>query len=409
MSASSDLYIIGTDEAGYGPNLGPLLVGASCWRLSNAGPSTYENFLPAQEGVSREPSKPSGRGKRKRSTSSDGPTLFDLVGDLNANGASLASGYDADFTTLAIDRLNASLSSISSRKGLFPLVDSKKLYGGSKSLAALERSYWLANGLVDRASFREPSFRTTLERVAGEKLEGSEPWEKGVDFPLPFDAKTGVLSEFERTLEEIEALFSATGIELVEILARRVQPREFNALIDRLGLKSDLIADVTTSLIAETLSRTLLKKGGSLGASTFVVLCDKLGGRDRYGSILSERFPDATLFAITEGRSSSVYRLTTRKTRDRSGVLVEFEREIAVEIRFTAKGESNVPTALASICAKYLRELSMNAFNAYWRVQVGDALVPTAGYPVDALRFRADTDTRRLELGMPEELFWRKK
>ena len=26
-------YLIGTDEAGYGPNLGPLLVAASCWKM----------------------------------------------------------------------------------------------------------------------------------------------------------------------------------------------------------------------------------------------------------------------------------------------------------------------------------------------------------------------------------------
>ena len=60
-----------------------------------------------------------------------------------------------------------------------------------------------------------------------------------------------------------------------------------------------------------------------------------------------------------------------------------------MEIAFQAKGESHMPTALASMASKYLRELAMHGFNDFWGRHVA-GLRPTAGYPVDALRFKAE-------------------
>ena len=58
----------------------------------------------------------------------------------------------------------------------------------------------------------------------------------------------------------------------------------------------------------------------------------------------------------------------------------------AVEFRFQPKGERHLPTALASMTAKYLRELAMRPFNAFWQRHV-PGLAPTAGYPSDSRRF----------------------
>ena len=41
------------------------------------------------------------------------------------------------------------------------------------------------------------------------------------------------------------------------------------------------------------------------------------------------------------------------------------------------------------MASKYLRELAMHALNDFWRQHVAD-LRPTAGYPVDALRFEME-------------------
>ena len=82
-------------------------------------------------------------------------------------------------------------------------------------------------------------------------------------------------------------------------------------------------------------------------------------------------------------------------TTDKSGVRV-----------FRTKGEAFLPTALASMTAKYLRELSMRAFNEYWCARVPN-LRPTAGYPGDASRFRGEVAALQRELGIADRVMWR--
>ena len=79
-----------------------------------------------------------------------------------------------------------------------------------------------------------------------------------------------------------------------------------------------------------------------------------------------------------------------------------------VEIAFQAKGESHLPTALASMASKYLRELAMLAFNDFWGRHVAD-LRPTAGYPLDARRFKADIAAAQQALGIDDRMLWRTK
>ena len=381
MAARQKVFVVGTDEAGYGPNLGPLVVGASCWQIETDEPFG-DGFLAFGDPPAPDGAKPDK--KKKKKSAPTGPTLFDLDTDRD----------DPDATRRLIERLNAGLAPIADRKGIFPLVDSKKLYGASKSLAALERSFLLAAALIDANALTGASFRSVLQRV-----------EDGFDAALPLDPKTGAASGLLETLPQIRARFDAEKMALADISARRVQPGEFNALVDRLGLKSDLIANVTLSAAVETVART----SGVEKEHVYVVLCDKLGGRDRYAPILAERFPGAELRVLKESRETSVYRLVAETGKDRTDASVAFRAPVKLEFHFTAKGESNAPTALASICAKYFRELSMKAFNGYWRAAVGPGLAPTAGYPVDALRFRADVDAARVKLGVSEDAFWRKK
>lgn len=393
MAARQKVFVVGTDEAGYGPNLGPLVVGASCWQIETDA-AFGDGFLAFGDPPAPDGAKPDKKKKKKNAPT--GPTLFDLDTDRAA----------PDATRRLIERLNAGLAPIADRKGIFPLVDSKKLYGASKSLAALERSFLLAAALIDADALTGASFRSVLQRVAREPKDGpAPPWEDGFDPALPLDPKTGAASGLLETLPQIRARFAAEKIALADISARRVQPGEFNALVDRLGLKSDLIANVTLSAAVETVARTR----GAEKEPVYVVLCDKLGGRDRYAPILAERFPGAELRVLKESREASVYRLVAETGKDRTDASVAFRAPVKLEFHFTAKGESNAPTALASICAKYFRELSMKAFNDYWRAAVGPGLAPTAGYPVDALRFRADVDAARVKLGVSEGAFWRKK
>ena len=58
--------------------------------------------------------------------------------------------------------------------------------------------------------------------------------------------------------------------------------------------------------------------------------------------------------------------------------------------------------------AKYLRELSMRAFNEFWRARVPN-LRPTAGYPKDAHRFRKDIAAAQKELKIDDHALWRNR
>ena len=79
-----------------------------------------------------------------------------------------------------------------------------------------------------------------------------------------------------------------------------------------------------------------------------------------------------------------------------------------MNITFRARGEAVLPTALASMTAKYHRELCMRAFNAYWCDQI-PGLQATAGYPVDARRFKRDIAGRQQELAIDDRDIWRNR
>ena len=79
-----------------------------------------------------------------------------------------------------------------------------------------------------------------------------------------------------------------------------------------------------------------------------------------------------------------------------------------VEFRFQPKAERHLPTALASMAAKYLRELAMRPFNAFWQRHI-PGLRHTAGYPGDSHRFFAEIRAVKEQLGIADGLLWRER
>ena len=59
------------------------------------------------------------------------------------------------------------------------------------------------------------------------------------------------------------------------------------------------------------------------------------------------------------------------------------------------------------MAAKYIRELAMHAFNAFWTSRM-PGLPPTAGYPTDALRWRSDAATAIQQAHLAEDDLWRR-
>ena len=124
------------------------------------------------------------------------------------------------------------------------------------------------------------------------------------------------------------------------------------------------------------------------------MICDKHGGRNRYAALLAEHFPEWLVEIRGEGRRRSSYQFGPPDRR--------------VEFCFRTKAESCLPAALASMASKYVRESAMRAFNDFWRRRV-PALQPTAGYPQDAKRFRADIAPTQKRLHIEDRMLWRVK
>jgi hypothetical protein len=109
---------------------------------------------------------------------------------------------------------------------------------------------------------------------------------------------------------------------------------------------------------------------------------------------LQGTFPDTLAIVRQEGRQESIYQLGAGERRR--------------EFTFRAQGESFLPTALASMVSKYLRELAMRAFNEYWIGRITD-LKPTAGYPVDAQRFKHAIGPLQKKLRIADQDLWRSR
>ncbi|MCH7726653.1 MAG: hypothetical protein IH991_09270 [Planctomycetes bacterium] len=178
----------------------------------------------------------------------------------------------------------------------------------------------------------------------------------------------------------------STGITCRSIQSVAIFPEEFNDSIDRLGSKGELLSLSTLALV-----RTCLQ---ACDEYPIRVQCDKHGGRNKYAALLQHVFPEHFVEVVQEGRAISTYRWGRRSQR--------------VEISFVARGESFLPSALASMASKYLRELAMKAFNDFWKTHV-PGLRPTAGYPVDARRFRDEIEPVRKQLEIHPRMLWRNR
>ncbi len=108
------------------------------------------------------------------------------------------------------------------------------------------------------------------------------------------------------------------------------------------------------------------------------VVVDRQGARMRYREPLQMLFPEAMIRILDEEDSISRYELALNSRR--------------MTITFTEKAEdSHLPVALASMLAKYVREVLMIRFNRYFAA-LRPELKPTAGYVEDGRRFLAEIE-----------------
>ena len=120
------------------------------------------------------------------------------------------------------------------------------------------------------------------------------------------------------------------------------------------------------------------------------MVCDKHGGRNRYDELISQHFDDQFVFRLEESREKSRYRMGS------------------MDFCFRTKAEEFLPVALASMVAKYTREVLMHQVNHFWAQHI-PGLKPTQGYPLDAKRFREDIAASVESLNVPINQLWRSR
>jgi hypothetical protein len=318
-------FLIGTDEAGYGPNLGPLVVAASTWEVP-AGTSAETLYHRLDQVISA---------------------------GLPANGDS---------------RL--------------PMGDSKALYKAGGGLAVLERSVLCALAVAGSPARTWRELWATVVQ-SGETCERFKtlPWHVDFDLDLPVDSRREAVTA---ALQPLEDGLASANVRLLALSSTAVFPREFNELVSQTDSKGETLSLTTLRLVERAIN--------GLPAGSVQVTCDKHGGRDRYAALLQHVFPDSLVGIRREGRDESTYRIA--------------HQDRQVDFHFLAKGERLLPTALASMLAKYLRELAMKPFNEFWQRQI-PGLRPTAGYPEDALRFHGEIAAVQKQLGIAHEILWR--
>ncbi|MEX1224649.1 MAG: hypothetical protein WEA31_08895, partial [Pirellulales bacterium] len=220
---------------------------------------------------------------------------------------------------------------------------------------------------------------TLLAGDTGAQLDDA-PWHAGYDRPLPIASDSATVA---RLAERLAATMRTADVELTAVRSRAIFPRRFNQLCTQFGGKGAVLTDQTVGLLAELVE--------PLDEPCHAV-CDKHGGRNRYAGALQHHFPERRMQVECEGRASSRYRLA--------------RGERALSVNFRTGGEQFLPAALASMASKYLRELAMLAFNEYWLAAVPE-LRPTAGYPLDAVRFRREIAAVQQGRGIADECLWR--
>jgi hypothetical protein len=316
-------FLIGTDEAGYAPNLGPLVISATAWHVDDR---------------------------------IDDDRLYDALDEVVC-----VAPRDAHAARVA-------------------WTDSKILYSSGQGIGALERGLLAALGLIGNLPSDWLTLWQMLDTAAAERLE-LVPWHIGFNSDLPLAADLAELTPLVATLE---AAFATAGVRLIAIASKAVFPDEFNRLVDGHGNKAEVLSRVTLELIARMIER--------LGPGRTRILCDKHGGRNRYGRLLQQQFCETLVEVREEGAIESAYAWGPKRTR--------------VEVRFRMGCEDFLPVALASMASKYLREAAMLAFNRFWCQRLPE-LRPTAGYPGDAMRFWNQIRPLQAELGIDDHVLWR--
>ena len=317
-------FLMGTDEAGYGPNLGPLVITGTLWKYPGWNADLYDAL---QDAV-----KPTGSKSRD-------------------------------------DRI--------------VIADSKQVYSSGSSMIRLEES--VLSVVTWQVGRMPTSLIELVDIVAGietrYRLQRAS-WMDGADLQLPL---VGNIDAIQARARQLAKAADEVDVSLVGSRSTILLPDAFNRGVEAAGNKATLLSQQTMNIVAELKNKT---------DDDLEIVCDKHGGRSKYAGLIQHTMTQQLVHVGEESRQHSEYSFR------------ELDRDVV--IRFCSGGESFLPTALASMISKYLREALMEIWNTFWTRYVPD-LKPTKGYPVDAKRFMSDIESTQRKLGIKSDEIWRSR
>lgn len=184
-------HLIGADEAGYGPNLGPLVVSATHWDAVNC-----------------------------RRAGRDGEGLWEC--------------------------LSTALSQSATTDGRLHVADSKVVYQPGRGLAALERSVLALLAAAGQRPRTLVELRAILSPDACDPGDRQAPWYAEVDLDLPVAATREAVKE---GADRLQRAMEAAGLRLVAVQSDLVTEARFNRLTAAAGSKGAVLTEVTLRLI----------------------------------------------------------------------------------------------------------------------------------------------------------------
>ncbi len=346
------LILAGIDEAGYGPTLGPLCVGLAVFRMDIAtGEGVPDLWTCLERVVCREPGRGGKRDSKGRIAVGDSKEL------------KLSNSAKTVHPLIHLERAVLAFASALGGLEAPPPHDIALLSLLGSTLGKTEaEAGWHPSGQTVAARHHHTCY-------------GGEP----ISLPLAQS-----LGELAIACSILRGGLHGAGVSIERLEAITMGERDYNAIVSETQNKSE-----TTIAAFGTHLRSVWRHccnpcehQSDSPAHRVGVVCDRLGGRASYTAMLERELKDACVEVVEESDRRSRYIITAKPNCPprRMGVcfLTESER-------------SHLPVALASMTAKYVRELAMLRFNRHWsslyREVNGKDIAPTAGYATDARRW----------------------
>ena len=250
--------------------------------------------------------------------------------------------------------------------GRLLIADSKKAYSKQKGIKQLERTTLASL----RCLGKEPAMLIELLT-----LLCPDCLERLSDYPWYRDAGSYRLSADKADITIASGVLSddlsSNHIKFLELRSCCLDVAYYNKMASAVKNKARVLFTASCRLIKSAFD--------NFAGDDLQIIIDRQGGRVHYRKNLQQMFPDMRLKILKETPANSSYELGADGKRMRLHFAVGAD-------------EHFLPTSLASMVSKYLRELLVYNMNRYFAGFHSD-LRPTAGYWKDGLRFIEDLKT----------------